>query len=153
MNFSSSQDCTPREEGEVPAEGWVSSDPQPDEKNGWTDTFDVTDTSNWKTYELRFGKHRGRYLLSMLEDPRERGYLRYLLNWDELRPHSRNNIEAAIIYYEANKQKYSNKKGGKPRKQEGPIPDKNGGRSSQKQSQPKRLTPLDLKRQNTDRKS
>ena len=100
MNFSQSQDyktpVTEPEEGEV-----ANIDcPQPD-NGGWTDTFDVTDTTNWKTYELRFGKYRGHVLGEMLKDTRQRGYLRYLLRWDELREHSRNNIEKAIAVHEA----------------------------------------------------
>ena len=76
-----------------------------DEEQSKWDTFDATDTSNWKTYEMRFGKYKGDLLGTMIASPKKRSYLRYLLKWPDLRAHTKNNILAAFEHYDDMKRK------------------------------------------------
>ena len=56
--------------------------------------------TDWTVFTLRFGKHANASLSDLLQTPKKRSYLRYLLTWDLLRPTSRNMIEQALAAYE-----------------------------------------------------
>lgn len=70
----------------------------------WSDD-EACDTVNWRTYRLAFGQFKGLQLQDMIKTRRQRGYLRYLLNWDDIRPNTQQNIEAALHYYQDEKNK------------------------------------------------
>lgn len=65
---------------------------------------DEQEQLSWKEARLGFGKYRGARFTTMLATRGKRSYLRYLLNWDELRPTSRNHITAALQHYETRKE-------------------------------------------------
>ena len=63
------------------------------------------DVNDWRNFQLRFGKHKGRSLQFMIHNPRDRSYLRYVLKWDDIRPNTAENIRAALSHYEEEKKK------------------------------------------------
>lgn len=68
------------------------------------------DVDGYKTAELAFGKYRGRTFGNMMKTPRTRGYLKYLLKWDELKPVTRAHIQYALAAYENSKKKHAAKR-------------------------------------------
>ena len=70
----------------------------------WSDD-EACDVMNWRNYRLAFGQFKGLVLEDMIKTRRQRGYLRYLLNWDDIRPNTQQNIEAALQYYQQEKNK------------------------------------------------
>lgn len=52
------------------------------------------------TFELPFGKYKGVSLADMIKSKQRRGYLRYLQEWDKLRPDTRASIEVSLNHYD-----------------------------------------------------
>lgn len=73
-----------------------------DPKFEWSDDEEVAGDA-WKEYTLKFGKHTGKTMVSMISSKDTRGYLRYLCKWDKLEQGTRANVEAALAFYEAQK--------------------------------------------------
>jgi len=69
-----------------------------DEDKDNSSTF-ADDASNWETFVIRFGKYKGQTLASMITRGRTRGYLRYILSWPDIRPHTHLNISTALAHY------------------------------------------------------
>ena len=57
-------------------------------------------------FKLAFGKYKGRTLEDMIKTGRRRSYLRYLLNWDELRTTTKKHVQCAMLEYKKNKQEH-----------------------------------------------
>ena len=57
-----------------------------------------------KRFKLLFGKHRGKSLGSVVRTMKGREYLRYILNWSELRPETGDQIKCVLAYYYTLKQ-------------------------------------------------
>lgn len=53
-----------------------------------------------KRFKLVFGKYSGKQLGFMIGSKQTRGYLRYLLEWDQLRQGTRANIQCALEHYQ-----------------------------------------------------
>jgi hypothetical protein len=70
----------------------------------------------WRKYSLPFGKHRGTMLGPMIRTGNGRNYLRYLLEWDDLRPETKAVITQAMDHYSTIRD--PNKKRKKKRKHE-----------------------------------
>jgi hypothetical protein len=51
-----------------------------------------------KRFKLLFGKHRGKSLGSIVRTMKGREYLRYILNWSELRPETGDQIKCVLAY-------------------------------------------------------
>ena len=64
---------------------------------------DVRGSDNWENFTLRFGKYKGTNLAEMIKKGRTRGYLRYIMTWQDIRPHTAANIEKALQVYNASK--------------------------------------------------
>ena len=65
------------------------------------------DSVTWKTakkYKLIFGKHKGRQLSSLTRNKADRNYLRYLLEWEDLREEPRAHIACALEHYAQKKE-------------------------------------------------
>lgn len=62
---------------------------------------DEEPTVQWRDATLGFGKYKGWTIESMLNKSKQRGYLRYLLKWDNLRQDTRTQITDALKYYES----------------------------------------------------
>ena len=60
-------------------------------------------TDSWENFTLRFGKFKGMTLSDMIKKGRTRGYLRYILSWPDIRPHTAANIDRALQVYNASK--------------------------------------------------
>lgn len=60
--------------------------------------------ANWENFVLRFGKYKGTTLGKMIQQGRTRQYLRYILKWPDIRPHTAQNINQALAHYEELKQ-------------------------------------------------
>lgn len=63
------------------------------------------DADAYKTQELAFGKYKGKTFEDMIKTKRTRGYLKYLLQWDELKPETRAHIDNALLAYDQGKKK------------------------------------------------
>ena len=72
-----------------------------DEEESTMDTEVGTDS--WENFTLRFGKFKGTTLSEMIKNGRTRGYLRYILSWPDIRPHTAANIDRALQVYNASK--------------------------------------------------
>ena len=70
----------------------------------WSDD-ENEDCSDWPSFRLAFGKYKGATLDRMLQTKRQRSYLRYLLKWDDIRPATAANIQAALDHYNGCKQR------------------------------------------------
>lgn len=68
----------------------------------------------YKTQELPFGKYKGSTFESMIKTPKTRGYLKYLLKWDELQAVTRAHINQALEAYAQSK--VDSKPSGSPKK-------------------------------------
>ena len=65
------------------------------------------DSVTWKMakkYKLIFGKHKGRQLSSLTRNKADRNYLRYLLEWEDLREEPRAHIACALEHYAQKKE-------------------------------------------------
>ena len=58
------------------------------------------DGGNWENFVLRFGKYKGTTLSNMITQGRTRGYLRYILGWNDIRPNTALNINKALAHYD-----------------------------------------------------
>ena len=63
----------------------------------WSD--DENKTGDWRTFELRFGKYKGTPMQEMIKTQRKRGYLRYILQWDDIRPGTERAIKNALAVH------------------------------------------------------
>jgi len=67
-----------------------------DELVEWSDDDERHD---WSTFELRFGKYKGTTLNEMIKTQRKRGYLRYILQWDDIRPATASAVKDALAVH------------------------------------------------------
>lgn len=74
----------------------VYSDEEGDESRMDTD---AKGSDSWENFTLRFGKYKGTNLADMIKTGRTRGYLRYIMTWQDIRPHTAANIERALHVY------------------------------------------------------
>jgi hypothetical protein len=71
----------------------------------YSDDEAQVDPEAYKTEELAFGKYKGWTFENMINKPLHRGYLKYLLKWDELKPVTRIHIQQALAAYDKGKKK------------------------------------------------
>ncbi len=61
------------------------------------------DVDAYKSETLPFGKYKGTTYEDMIRTPLLRGYLKYLLKWEELKPETRALINSALAVYNKSK--------------------------------------------------
>lgn len=61
-------------------------------------------------FELRFGKHKGAKLSTIVTISEGRDYMRYLLKWDELRSVTRKHLTRVLRFYDSEKARRKKKK-------------------------------------------
>ena len=76
----------------------------------YSDDESQVDRNAYKTETLAFGKYKGSTFAHMIKTPLTRGYLKYLLRWDELKPTTRAHIQNALASYTSKKEKHDPKK-------------------------------------------
>lgn len=71
----------------------------------YSDDESQVEPDAYKTEELAFGKYKGSTFEHMIQKPLTRGYLKYLLKWDDLKPITRIHIQQALAAYDKSKKK------------------------------------------------
>ena len=56
--------------------------------------------SKAKSFKIRFGKHKGKTMEAMIKTKNRRAYLVYLMDWKDIRPETRDNIDITLAEYE-----------------------------------------------------
>lgn len=59
--------------------------------------------SSWRDaakFKMPFGKHRNKTLAVMISTEDTRSYLRYIMNWEDLRDNSKSAITCALEHYQ-----------------------------------------------------
>lgn len=66
----------------------------------WSDGEETVEWMDAKGFKLPFGRYKERPLLDMIKTKQRRSYLRYLLEWTELKPYTRARIQCAVDYFD-----------------------------------------------------
>jgi hypothetical protein len=63
-----------------------------------------------RMWKFPFGKHQGKRIASLIRKKDTRDYLRYICEWNDLRPETKAKLEFALDYYKQKSSKANKKK-------------------------------------------